>query len=163
MTSLGKVMIMPRGSYDANATYTQLDVVTHNGTLWICKETAIGIEPTNENKKYWMNAFNFIVVNSLNYNEENGVLDARQGTLLKNLIDTKAIYETLTLTSGADGSVEIPGKDNYTVFSTMAQEENYVVVGNAKKSYVCSFVNGVVGNTLPNQLCKIAVAYVKKE
>ena len=163
MISLGKVMIMPRGSYDAKATYTQLDVVTHNGTLWICKETAIGIEPTEENKRYWMNMFNFIVINALNYSGENGVLDARQGAVLKNLIDTKTVYETITLTSGADGSISIPGKDNYAVYSAMAQEEHYVVVGNAEKAYMCSFANGVVGSVLPNQLCKIAVTYVKKE
>lgn len=163
MISLGKVLIMPRGSYEANATYTQLDIVTHNGTLWICKETAIGIEPTEENHKYWMNLLNFIVVNALNYSGDNGVLDARQGAVLKNLIDTKAIYETVTVTSGEDGSINIPGKDNYSVFSVMAQEENYVIIGNSKKAYVRSFANGVIGNALPKQLCKVSVAYVKKE
>ena len=163
MISIGKVLIMPRGSYEANATYTQLDVVTHNGTSWMCKETAVGIEPTDNNSKYWMNLFDFIVINNLEYTGINGVLDARQGTALKKLIEEKEIYESITVTSDTDGLVLIPTKENYKLHSVMAQEANYVIVGNTEKLYVRSFVDGEIGNKLPKNLCKLAVTYVKKE
>lgn len=162
MTSLGKILILPKGQYDPNAEYSQLDIVNHNGAAWMCKEYSKGIEPTEANERYWMKMFGFNVINSLDYTADGGVLDARQGAALRKLIEEKEIHELLTVTSGADGNVIIPNKDDYEVYSVMCATPEYTVVGNTHSLYVRSFTVGEVGEIMPNTRCTLAVTYVRK-
>jgi len=62
MASAGRILIMPKGTYNANTTYEMLDLVYYNGTSWLAKKTATGIEPSNANSEYWqqMSDFSFI-------------------------------------------------------------------------------------------------------
>jgi hypothetical protein len=53
MTPVGKILILPKGRYDADTVYKILDLVMHNGTSWIAKKTVVGIEPSEENVEYW--------------------------------------------------------------------------------------------------------------
>lgn len=48
----GRVLLIPRGNYDATATYTMLDMVVYNGSSYICKQECTGVVPTNTT--YWM-------------------------------------------------------------------------------------------------------------
>ena len=51
--SAGRVLLIPKGDWNANTTYTGLDWVRHNGAAWVCKNTCTNIEPTSENTNYW--------------------------------------------------------------------------------------------------------------
>lgn len=53
MASAGRILIMPKGNYNSSATYEMLDLVFHNGTSWVAKKTAIGIEPSDANNEFW--------------------------------------------------------------------------------------------------------------
>ena len=55
MASAGRILIMPKGNYDSSATYEMLDLVHYNGTSWLAKKTATGIEPSAANSEYWHN------------------------------------------------------------------------------------------------------------
>ena len=57
MASAGRILIMPKGNYDSSATYEMLDLVKHNGTSWLAKKTAKGIEPSEANNEYWHDLF----------------------------------------------------------------------------------------------------------
>ncbi len=57
MTSAGRILIMPKGDYNAETEYEMLDLVKHNGTSWLSKKESIGIEPSNDNSEYWQNLF----------------------------------------------------------------------------------------------------------
>ena len=57
MASAGRILIMPRGNYDASLPYEKLDLVSHNGYAWLAKKTVEGIEPSEENAEYWHNMF----------------------------------------------------------------------------------------------------------
>lgn len=59
MTSAGRILIMPKGNYDPSVTYEMLDLVFYNGGSWLAKETAVGIEPSETNSKYWHNMLDF--------------------------------------------------------------------------------------------------------
>lgn len=50
-TSLGRVSMVFRGAYSAAAAYVALDVVTHNGSSYICIASTTGNAPTNAT--YW--------------------------------------------------------------------------------------------------------------
>ena len=51
--SAGRVLLIPKGDWNANTTYTGLDWVRHNGASWVCKNTCTGIEPTEANTNNW--------------------------------------------------------------------------------------------------------------
>ena len=53
MTDAGKVMITPKGEYDASVTYEKYDNVSFNGVLYIALKTVTGIEPTDDGTN-WM-------------------------------------------------------------------------------------------------------------
>jgi hypothetical protein len=58
MASAGRILIMPKGDYDASVTYEMLDLVSHNGKSWLAKKTSVGVEPSDANSEYWMDMFN---------------------------------------------------------------------------------------------------------
>lgn len=51
MVSAGRVLIMPKGAYDATETYSMLDLVSYNGSSYIAKKSTTGNLPTNTT--YW--------------------------------------------------------------------------------------------------------------
>lgn len=51
--SAGRVLLIPKGDWNASTTYTGLDWVRHNGAAWVCKNTCTGIEPTEANSANW--------------------------------------------------------------------------------------------------------------
>ena len=50
-TSAGRVLIIPKGEYNASTTYSMLDLVTYHGSSYVCKQTSTGNLPTNTT--YW--------------------------------------------------------------------------------------------------------------
>lgn len=50
-TSAGRVLMIPKGDYDATKTYTMLDVVSYQGKSYVAKQTTTGNAPTNTT--YW--------------------------------------------------------------------------------------------------------------
>ena len=82
----GRILIMPRGTYDANATYEFLDLVTYNNASWLAKKTATGIEPADG--EYWHKMADGVeLVTNLTTEAEGKALDASMGKVLKDLID----------------------------------------------------------------------------
>lgn len=51
--SAGRVLLIPKGDWNAETTYTGLDCVRHNGATWVCKNTCTDIEPTEANSDNW--------------------------------------------------------------------------------------------------------------
>lgn len=45
---IGKISITPRGEYDSSTQYSELDIVTYEGSTYIVKKDALGILPTDE-------------------------------------------------------------------------------------------------------------------
>lgn len=99
MASAGRILIMPKGNWDANTEYEMLDLVFHNGTSWLAKKNVVGIEPSADNVEYWHNMSDVNIVNNLEATESGGVLDARQGKVLNDKIEERAygkIYKSTT-------------------------------------------------------------------
>lgn len=53
MANAGRILIMPKGKYNEETIYEMLDMVSHGGKGWVCKEGCMGIEPSEENSQYW--------------------------------------------------------------------------------------------------------------
>ena len=48
---LGKIIPTPKGEYSSSTTYVELDIVSYNGSSYICKKETIGNDIINE--EYW--------------------------------------------------------------------------------------------------------------
>lgn len=55
MTSAGRILIMPKGDWNAETEYQMLDLVTHKGYAFLARRDVVGIEPSNDNAEYWFN------------------------------------------------------------------------------------------------------------
>lgn len=114
MASAGKILITPKGNWDANKEYEILDLVKHNGTSWLAKEPSTNIEPGTNEGNCWQDVFGINIVNNLESSEE-GVLDARQGKVLSERIDKKAFGKTYKSTTsfrhalGAESNLYVGG------------------------------------------------------
>lgn len=53
MADAGRILIIPKGDYDASVAYEMLDMVMHNDISWLAKKTVIGIEPSEANSEHW--------------------------------------------------------------------------------------------------------------
>lgn len=53
MASAGRILIMPKGNYNAETEYEMLDLVSLNGKTWLAKKNVVGIEPSDANSEYW--------------------------------------------------------------------------------------------------------------
>ena len=66
MATAGRILIMPKGAYNASTTYEMLDMVSHNGTSWLAKKTSVGITPSASTSEYWHEMCNMGVFEELN-------------------------------------------------------------------------------------------------
>jgi len=55
MASAGRILIMPKGEWNAETEYEMLDLVYRQGASWIAKQNTVGnAPPENENvNDYW--------------------------------------------------------------------------------------------------------------
>lgn len=51
MASAGKILLMPKGVYDSETTYSVLDWVRYGGKAWVCKQNSTGNTPAEN--AYW--------------------------------------------------------------------------------------------------------------
>lgn len=47
----GRVLLIPRGTYDSTYTYSAYDLVYYQGSTYVCKKTALNVLPSNT--EYW--------------------------------------------------------------------------------------------------------------
>lgn len=127
MASAGRILIMPKGTYNASTTYKMLDMVYHNGTSWLAKKTATGIEPSDANSEYWHSMFDLDIANNLTTTEGGKVLDARQGKILN---DTKQerITETVTLAAKSSYALTLGFKESCLLCAYLVEPRYYSVI-----------------------------------
>ena len=63
MASAGRILIMPKGNWNADTSYEMLDLVGHNGKVWLAKKDVVGIEPSINNEEHWMDMLDLTKVN----------------------------------------------------------------------------------------------------
>ena len=114
MTSAGRILIMPKGNYDANTEYEMLDLVFHNGTSWLAKQDTLGIEPSEANAEYWFKMLDTTgLVNSISVDEINALSKADLGKAV-NATDLYAKYDTPTFVSWSSATLNTPYKAGLT-------------------------------------------------
>lgn len=79
MATAGRILIMPKGTWNAETTYENLDMVAHSGRAWLAKKTSVGIEPSDANAEFWHDFLGMDV-----FTEENPPTAAQVGALSLN-------------------------------------------------------------------------------
>ena len=94
--SAGRVLLIPKGDWNANTTYTGLDWVRHNGAAWVCKNTCTNIEPTLENTNNWQmmarDGDGVTADTAMSDTSTNAV----QNKVIKSYVDNNAIFKYST-------------------------------------------------------------------
>lgn len=63
MASAGRILIMPKGEWNTETQYEMLDLVGHNGKVWLAKKEAVGIEPSINTAEHWMDVIDLTKIN----------------------------------------------------------------------------------------------------
>lgn len=54
MANAGRILILARGAWDTNISYSQLDLVTRNNLAYLARQASIGVDPsTDTSYTYW--------------------------------------------------------------------------------------------------------------
>lgn len=132
--SAGRVLLIPKGDWNAETTYTGLDWVRHNGVSWVCKNTCTNIEPTEANSDNWQimsrDGTQITVDTEISDESENPVqnkvvtayIDARKSAQGQNLIPypyyrpDSYTSNGITWTVNEDGSITANGTATATSF-----------------------------------------------
>lgn len=152
MAIAGRVAIVPKGEWSANATYKRLDAVTHNNTLYFAKkDVSAGTATTNT--EYWSKSISGSVVNvatdtedGLMPKEDKKKLDgidgdvaaklgeSKDGSLTYNGTEIKPSVETgQGLSIGEDGKLQV-NIDGTTL--TMDQVNNVIKLADTLKDAI---------------------------
>ena len=102
MATAGRILIIPRGEYSAEATYDMLDMVSYGGKGWVCKQTCTGIAPVEGD--YWTVC--------IDVSEE---LNAINKNVATNTSDISALNESLAVQEYTMGN-----KKTFTIESAAA-------------------------------------------
>lgn len=90
--SAGRVLMLNKGSYDPEVTYVTLDYVSHNQKMWLCRKTALGVEPV-VGSEFWDLMFDIDIADNLETDNANYALSARQGKVLGDKLGNEDISE----------------------------------------------------------------------
>ena len=94
--SAGRVLLIPKGDWNANTTYTGLDWVRHNGAAWVCKNTCTNIEPTFENTNYCQIKTKDGDIVTADTAMSSTSTNAVQNKVIKSYVDNNAIFKYST-------------------------------------------------------------------
>lgn len=125
MADAGRILIIPRGDYNANSTYDKLDLVKYKGTSWLAKKNATGVEPVEG--EYWQKIFDLGTANNLTTTAEGFALDARQGKVLNENIESvksDLVAYGYKLPTRVDDLDTVPTNTRSTVFCSWGEHES---------------------------------------
>lgn len=100
----GRVLILPKGDYDASIPYEFLDLVNHNSSSWLAKKASQGVEPSDENSEFWQKfGSSFTVDGETITIDENGVISAVGGTAEKVTYENESVEDVTNVKEALDG------------------------------------------------------------
>ena len=139
MSNAGRVLIIPKGEYDASSTYDKLDLVNYNGISWLAKSTVTGITPSAGD--YWQSITGIAIANDLTTTDSGFVLDARQGKVIADELAKKKSRVLLWSGFGVSfGRIDcVAGQENYDEFEILCGDgcilHGYKVYNASKSIY----------------------------
>ena len=99
----GRVLILPKGDYDASVTYEFLDLVNHKSSSWLAKKSSQGIEPSDENSEFWQKFGSSVTPDGVTIViGENGVISAVGGTAEKVTYENESVADVTNVKEALD-------------------------------------------------------------
>ena len=179
MSTLAKVVPIPKGTYSSSATYNSLDIVRYNGKSWMCKQDSItNITPAEGD--YWMMiAQDGSGVNNLTELQDTNISSPSNGQILlynstsgkwenSNFSQTSALNDLtdVTISSASNGQALLynstSGKWENSNFSQTSDLNDLtdVTISNAETNQVLAYTGSQTGwqnRTLPSYVYSAGV------
>ena len=145
MASAGRILIMPKGDYDASVTYEMLDLVSYNGKSWLAKKTTVGIEPSEANNEHWQDMFNITT-------ESIGALSAKKGGTINGNVSIQTQWATLALKDESERMViieknPITGVLSIMNYSNVDNQNNLILTPETSEISESLYLRNVVNGT----------------
>ena len=138
MAIAGRVAIVPKGYWSANATYKRLDAVTYNNALFIAKkEVSVGILPTNI--EYWMKSIDGSQTIPNATKTQDGLMSKEDKTKIDDFKQYKPDGKTIT----ADEDGTLHGVAKVTVDTTLSSTSTNPVQNKVVKGAVDELKQGL--------------------
>lgn len=122
--SAGRVLLISKGDWNAQATYTGLDWVRHNGAAWVCKNTCTNVEPTENNTANWQ---------MMARDGDNITADTAMSDTSTNAVQNKVVKEyidnSITGISDMTGATSTENGTHGLVPAPQAGDEKKVLLG----------------------------------
>lgn len=100
----GRVLILPKGDFDASVTYEFLDLVNHNSSSWLAKKASTGVEPSDENLEFWQKFGSSVTPDGVTIViDENGVISAIGGTSDQVTYENESVVDVTNVKEALDG------------------------------------------------------------
>ncbi len=124
MGNAGRVLMIPKGEYNAATTYEMLDFVYYNGRSYVCKQTSTGNVPTNTT--YWqaLTGDASAEIQALT-NQVNGNWSEGGKNLLPNTAKTQTV-SGVTFTVAKDGTITANGTATANIYFVIGTVFNLV-------------------------------------
>ena len=154
MASAGRILIMPKGKYNAETEYEMLDLVEHNNRAWIAKKDCVGIEPSDTNKEYWHDMFDKglaylpltggVVTGSIIANQSAGdALFAKR--TINDIVYEQSMGGVSTLNIGGENVADFTFRENGVSRAQLVYNENGVGFVNKATNPESAFVKMLFG------------------
>ena len=145
MASAGRILIMPKGEWNAETEYEMLDLVNRNGKSWLAKKTSVGVEPSDANAEHWMDMFDITA-------ESIKALSADKGGVVKGDIVIEKQWPTLSLVdeSGRKVLIEKSSKSDVISLYNYLDADNYnniMIMPETSNVKDCFYLRNVVDGT----------------
>lgn len=89
MVNAGRILIMPRGEWDALTSYNMLDLVTESGVAYLAKQTNVGQDPASDTSMTYWQPFGSAVVP-----DNNTIVFDSNNKLAVNIDETTLQYDS---------------------------------------------------------------------
>ena len=144
--SAGRVLLIPKGEWNSTTEYSNLDIVHHNTSTWVCKKTCIGVEPSDAQTSYWQ-AMAKDATEQIATTSTNGLMSASDKTKL-NSIAAKAEVNVQSDWSVTDTSSDAYIKNKPTIDSAISTTSTNAIQNKAVTAELNKKVNAVSGKGL---------------
>lgn len=144
--SAGRVLIVPKGEYNPNATYEMLDLVNHNGYAWLAKKTVSGITPSTSHSEYWHSLLDIdkIVKEAISgtlADDVGDILEERFRDMLSEATYVTDLYADFAIPTFVKWDAETANTP-YTSGLTPCTDGFAFVYGNATNHIISAWANG---------------------
>lgn len=178
MVNAGRILIMPRGTWDSLTSYEMLDLVTgSNGVAYLARQASVGVNPTTDTSLVYWQPFGSVVIPdgetivtdasgyiAVNVDNETIIYDSSTNKVIINLDNNTLVYDSnagyikvdADLNDLGDVSITSPTAGQTLVYNTNTGKfENTTVSASAADVSYSNTTSGLVATNVQTAIDEV--------